>query len=273
MGLGSLGLINGLSQGRFIENLRALGGGGSGLGKAPGSTDPDGGGHAHSLGFAVLLPLLVVALLLRGCRLCWDLWDWYFLTALGFTLLVFTSLGTADNHLLELEATGVLFLARVVSAPVSPTGLERPPLQASLLIAGFVVMVPALLPHSGVWRAGEADSCISKQQVEQAIPGKHRLLAETPTIPALRGQRPVILDSFAFHVLASSGKIDDEVLARRIRRHEFDVLVMLGRTDMPGETFCPDTHLGPHVTKAILENYRFERTLGMLAGCFVPRKE
>jgi hypothetical protein len=96
------------------------------------------------------------------------------------------------------------------------------------------------------------------------------LLAETPTIPALRGQRPVILDSFAFQVLASSGKIDDQALAERIRQHEFDVLVMLGRTDMPGETFCPDTHLGPHVTAAILDNYQFERMLGMFA-LFVPR--
>jgi hypothetical protein len=268
LGLGSLGLIDWLSQGRFLENLRALGGGGSGLDSALQAPIRMGQSLRLSLGFALLLPLLGAALLVRARQLSWGLWDWYLLTSLIFTLLVYTSLGTADNHILELEAAGVLFLAQSLSTPASPIGLERL-LQPLLALAALAALLLGFLPHIGTWRVGESAGAVSKSELDAIIPRNARLLAEAPAIPVLRGQRPVIQDAFCFQVLARSGKIDDAALAQRIRRHEFDFLIMLGRTDREGETFCPDTHLGPRVTQAILDSYHFERMLGLYA-LFVP---
>lgn len=268
LGLGSLGLIEWLSRGRFLENLRALGGGGSDLNSVLLAPVRMVQALQVSRGFAVLLPLLAAALLFRARLLCWGLWDWYYLTALIFTLLVYTSLGTADNHLLELEAASVLFLARVISTPIASDGLEQM-LQPVLAVAILAALLLGFYPHAGTWRAGQQEGVITEQQIDAVIPPDARLLAEAPAIPVLRGQRPVILDAFAFGVLARTGKIDDAALAERIRRHEFDVLIMLGRTDIPGQTFCPDDHLGPRVTHAILDSYRFDRMLGVYA-LFVP---
>ena len=60
-----------------------------------------------------------------------------------------------------------------------------------------------------------------------------------------------------------------QLLTERIRRHEFDVLILLGRIDEPGQTLCPQLHFGPRVTQAILDNYHFQRELGVFT-VFVP---
>ncbi len=268
-GLLLLGLTDWLSHGRFLDNLRALGGGGSGLGSALLAPARLLESIQLSQGFQVLLPLLGAVLIVRALRLGWSVWDWYFLTSLLFALLVYTSRGTAENHILELETAGVLLLARVVSTPTDLPGLERL-LKPVLLVAALVVFLTGIRGHLWTWRAGEAEGLITKRQVEQAIPADARLLAEAPTIPVLRDQRPVVLDAFAFEILARTGKIDDAALAERIRRQEFDVLILLGRIDLPEQSLCPFNHFGPRVTDAMLDSYRFDHQLGTYF-LFVPR--
>lgn len=278
LGLSALALVDGLSQGRFLMNLRALADGGSGWSSVLQAPFQMRAALGLSVGFAVVLPLLAVGLLVRAGRFHWCRWDWYFLTALFFTLVVFTSRGTADNHLVELETAGVLLLARIVTAPArtpacAPTqvtparpasawaGLERL-LQPLASAAALLVLLLGVGPHIAFWQAKEGDGLITKRQVEEAIPANARLLAEAPTIPVLRDQRPVVLDAFNFEILARTGKIDDAALAERIRQQDFDVLVLLGRIDRPGESLCPDYSFGPRVTQAMLDHYRFDRRLG-----------
>src|SRR5262249_26990073 len=161
--LASLGLIDWLSQGRFLENLRALGGGGSGMESVLQAPERLLQAFRFSQGFVLLLPLLAAVLLLRARRLGWVVWGWYFLTALLFTLLVYTSRGTADNHLLELEAAGVLLLARIVST--ESAGLEQI-LQPVLAVAALAALLLGLQPHLGTWRAGEEQGVITRPQVD-----------------------------------------------------------------------------------------------------------
>jgi len=261
LGLLSLALIDWLSQDRFLVSLRALGGGGSDLSSALQAPAQMQKAISLSMGFAVVFPVLVVALIVRAGKLCWCLWDWYFLTSVLFTLVIYTSRGTAENHLLELEAAGVLLLARIVSTPTAASGLERL-LQPLLSVTALLVLLLGIWSHVATWRAGESQGVISKRQVDEAIRRDVSLLAESPTIPVLRNQRPVVLDAFAFEILSRSGKIDDAALAERIRRKEFKVLILLGRIDRPGESLCPEPHFGPRVTDAMLDSYRFDRQLG-----------
>ncbi len=271
LGIFSLGLLQWSSQGRFLDNLRQLG---------------SGGGTAHDIllapvaffealclsrGFLIVFPIVLAAIVLRLRVRPLELWDWYFLTATLLCLLVFASPGTADNHLLELEAAGILVLASwapgnlpaLHSRPLGPQGLGA--WHALVLL----VLALGLLPHLGTWRMGAKDGVITAHMIDETVPDRACLLTETPLVPVLRGQHPVVMDPFAFRVLAERGRIDDAILTERIRQHEFDVLILLGRIDEPGQTLCPQLHFGPRVTQAILDNYHFQRELGVFT-VFVP---
>jgi len=270
LGCLALGPIQLSSQGRFLENLRQLGSGGTTAEDILHCPAVLLDALRKSLGFAALLPFLLTAVVVRLCQGRVGLWDCYFLTAAGLCLLIYTSPGTADNHLLELQVAGALLLGQLLTE-AQPTGLLllfRP-------LARFLVLLllgVAMWLHLGSWQKGEADGVVPLHHIDDVIPINACLLAESPTIPVLRGQRPVVMDAFAFRLLAERGHLDDEALAQRIRRHEFDVLILLGRIDRPGETFCPQIHFGPLVTQAILNSYRFDRRLGVYA-LFVPQQE
>jgi hypothetical protein len=259
----ALGLIEWSSQGRFLENLRQLGSGGATTASLLQGPTFLLDALRQSPGFAALLPFLFAAVVVRLCQGQAGLWDGYFLASAGMCLLIYTSPGTADNHLLELQAAGVLLLGQLMME-AQPTGLLLlfGPLARFLFLLLFGL---AVWLHLGSWQRGEADGVVALHSIDDVIPRNACLLAESPTIPVLLGQRPVVMDAFAFRLLAERGRIDDEALAHRIRRHEFDVLILLGRIDRPGETLCPRIHFGPRVTQAILDSYRFDRRFGVYA--------
>jgi len=124
------------------------------------------------------------------------------------------------------------------------------------------------MPHLGSWRQGQADG-ITIHMIDEKVPVNARLLGESPTLPVLRGQRPVVMDAFAFRILAERGKIDDQALAERVRHKEFDVVILLGRIDDPDNTLCPRFHFGELVTQAIRDNYHFDQRMGKFFF-FVP---
>jgi hypothetical protein len=116
----------------------------------------------------------------------------------------------------------------------------------------------------GLWGlVGPPDpAAISPYKLLKALSADDKLLCEDAGVSVLRGQRPVVMDPFAFRVLAERGRIDDDPLAERLRKQEFDALVMLGRIDRPGESLCPQFHFGPRVTLAMRRGYRFDRQVG-----------
>jgi hypothetical protein len=270
LGACAMALVQGLSHGRFLENLGALGSGGTSGESFRLMLERLLSAIRFSPSFALLLPLLLAGVLVRASLRRIGLWDWYFLAALVTTMFVYTSPGTADNHLLELEVAGILLAAQL---------LADFPMTNNLLVLVRLLLRPVILaglllglrPHLGTWHATEAEGVLTRAAVNQAIPPQARLLTEAPLIPVLRGQRPVIMDAFAFQVLASRGLIDDRALARRIEQREFDVLILLGRIDRPEETFAPHTHFGPRVTQAIQDHYQFQGRLGAFV-LFVPDK-
>jgi hypothetical protein len=263
LGLSWFLLVDWLSAGRFLTNLRALGSGG---------LTPDTILRGPQLllhnfqftqGFALLLPLAGCVLLLRLTGRRWQLWDWNLLTTLATTLIVYTSPGTADNHLLELEVAVLMVIASLLGEQPAPASGLATLLQPSARFFIAATLLLGLGPHLATWRAGAAQGAIPLNAITAELPASARLLTETPTVPVLLGQRPVVMDAFCFRVLAERRLIDDAALAERIRRHEFNVVILLGRIDVPGETFCPDIHFGPRVTDAILQEYRFDRRIGL----------
>ncbi len=91
-------------------------------------------------------------------------------------------------------------------------------------------------------------------------------------MPVLLGRRPVVMDPFAFRVLAERGRVNDRPLAGRIARREFDVLVLMGAWTSPARGCVRIFISGRAVTAAMREAYRFDRQLGPYY-LFVPAEE
>jgi hypothetical protein len=266
--LGSAGfvLLQGSSDGRFLENFRAVGSGGltwHSLFDGPLRLQQ---ALAYSAQLTFVAPLLLAPALfavwheVRTWRS--SLWAWYFLCTLAATVLIFTSPGTDLNHLLELEVAAVL----VVAGGLRRLSEEKPEKAAFMEQAALGLVAAALLiglAHGvNVWRAGPPPDALAPHTLIEALPKDGQLLTEDATVAVLLGKRPVVMDAFAYRLLVERGLIDPQPLAERIRRQEFAVLVLIRRIEEPTETLSPQLHFGKQVTDAILESYRFERQLG-----------
>jgi hypothetical protein len=252
LGLAGLAALQLGSDGRFGENFRALGSGGMSAGSVRLGPARLGIALAQRSPFLLVWPaaLATVAWAARAGRL--GPWDWYLLAALGTTLLIFTSPGTDFNHLLELQVAAALVVARWLA---DRGGIVLAP---ALLLAALLLGLAGLAERA----RAEAPAAIRVADLARALPPGARLLTEDASVAVLLGQRPVVMDPFAFRLLAERGLIDDAELAGRVARGEFDALVLLGRIDVPGESLCPHFHFGPRVTDAMRRAYRFERQVG-----------
>jgi hypothetical protein len=268
--------INSLSDGRFLENARALASGGMSAESLP--VGPIRLAHAlkYSSSIAWVVPLILPAaafVLLRHAReRRLAVWDWYLLFTWGTTALIFASPGTDLNHLLELEAASVLVLA-VWLRPGDGTPHSATELVARALFA--VALLLALARGADEWASGRAADAIPPSALAEALPDDGPLLSEDPTVPVLLGRRPVVLDAFAYRILAERGRIDSEQLAGRIRRREFAALVLLRNLHDPDDPLNArliDMHFGPQVTRAMAKAYRFDRKVGAYY-VFRPRGE
>ncbi len=250
--LAALGVLgcDWLSAGRMLDNFHSLASGGM-------------SGESIRLGpvrllialcrptpFLLVWPVAGVLLLLRARARDWGVWEWYLAWSLLVTAVIFTSPGTEFNHLVELQAACLIVLAR--KGGETATACVVPGVVGLVVLAwGLVLLLP-----------GPDRSAIGAQQLREVVPAGSRLLSEDASVPVLLGQRPVVLDPFSYRILAERGRIDDEELAGRIRRQEFDVLVMLAPLEPPEQGLCPRFHFGPAVTQAMRRAYRHAGTVG-----------
>ena len=259
--LGVIGFCQLFSHGRFAENFRALGGGGMSFDTiliGPGRTV---GALKISSQIAFVAPLVMPLALLtlyehfRERR--FTLWDWYFLTTLATTLVIFTSPGTDPNHLLELDVVGILVIAQRLAAPAAAAAPPKP-LDA---IATRVVVLAALVIAWFVLITAEPEERLPLATLAEQLPKELHLLTEDATPVVLLHQRPVVMDAFTFRLLAERGVIDDGPLVRRIEAREFNALVMLHRVD-DAEDRLNRFHFTPEVQKALKKKYQFDQQVG-----------
>jgi hypothetical protein len=220
--------------------------------------------------FVFPLALVTVVQNVRGRGL--TLWDWYFLFSVATTLLTAVSPGTDINHLLELDVAGVLVVGQRLAAP-GGTAVSRVVLLLPLLFGAMVLVknpewhyVPPKNAHGQLepnpdqfwfWE----ESAVTFPQLAAALPANPHLLTEDATPAVLLGQRPVVMDAFAFRILAANGAIDDQKLVERINRREFNAVILLRRLDNPQERL-ESFHFTPRVMEALRKTYRFDRQEG-----------
>ncbi len=88
------------------------------------------------------------------------------------------------------------------------------------------------------------------------------IVSESPLIPILAGQRPVLLDPFAFHVVALNRPDVERSLIERIGRREFTcVVVEQDPATAKGQAWYANVNLTQGVIDSVLQHYQLEQTI------------
>jgi hypothetical protein len=258
----ALAAVQYLSDGRFFANLSNTGSGGIGWGDV-----------VLALPRLLILMIMDPAACLLSCAALLALirnvrkgdvraWDWYFFLSFLVLIAVNCSPGIYINHLVEIEAAGLVVLSRAWADLRSESPAEESPLARWLPRIIFLVLVAGAVRHGWTWLASWRDAGRNPEAVVEALPPGAAVLSDDATAPVVAGRRPVVLDPFAFRVLAERGVIDARPLAARVSNREFAVIILSERIDVPDSFLYPKLFFGAEVTEAIRGAYRFERRVG-----------
>lgn len=254
-------VLNFASQGRAIESFRACALAGSSVLSLLSPT-----AVTRLLQLIGTSHLLTVVYVLTGAAVLiyrrLDLPVLYLAAALAITAVIFTSPGTIlTSQIVDAYVAAIVVLTTVAAAQ---TGRLR---SASLVLlialtmwtAGQNVvrlsrMIDAGLIHSGTQA--------QEQWVEAVNSCAGTIVSESALIPVLAGRRPVLLDPFAFHVVALNRPDIGNDLVERLRRREFSCVILEQDPATPkGRAWYTNVNLTEAVMEAVLQHYALDRTI------------
>jgi hypothetical protein len=218
-------------------------------------------GVSHLLTVVFLLAAVASVLSARARQLLPAL---YFVTAAAVTAVIFTSPGTTiTSHIVDGYVAAIVLITAAIA---SQTG--------SIRTVGTVALVTLT-----VWTAAQNVGLVARmvengvvrerQEGRRQLEGRLRdcggsILAESPLIPILVNQRPVVLDPFGFRVVAVNNPVVLDDLTARLRRREFACVVLEHDPTVPaGSGWYANVNFGESVIETLLQSYRYD---GMTGG-------
>jgi len=258
-----LGLVNAVSGGRAIESFRACALAGSSLLSLFSLT-----AITRAIELIATSHLLTVVFLLTAIVLVVSRTEWgklpalYLLMAAGVTGVIFTSPGTIlTSQIVDAYVATIVVLTMALARQ---TGQVRD--------AGYIV-----LAGLGLWTAGQNVARISsmienatvrsgREAQRQLVAAVHScdgpIVSESAMTPLLAGERPILLDAFAFHVVVRNRPEIERDLVERIARREFACIVIEQDPGTPkGDAWYTNVNLTGRVVDAMRHSYHFERTI------------
>lgn len=207
----------------------------------------------EDLGGFPFVVLAAAALMAWPKRIRTDLPPLYLLCAATMILIIFATVGTDYNHLIDLQAAAVVLLAVWVSR------CDRQQALFGLAALGFAALL-ALFPAARNLRHG-LDMLPRKQQFQavlQAVGDNPKpILAGNPLIPLLAGQTPYVLDPFMFRAFNSRNPRFARPLWEKLRKKDFSAVVTLVDPNSKlGIRVYNQDFFGPGFRKNLLENYK-----------------
>ncbi|HET7440406.1 MAG TPA: hypothetical protein VFJ47_03825 [Terriglobales bacterium] len=222
----------------------------------------------------VLLVLAVTALLLhftgsagrRFHSFSMSLTSLLFLCTLAVTLIIFSSEGTAGNHLLDLHvASVVLFGAWASEASLPQWGVAAPAIAS--LLAWF-----SLLPQHK--QVDFVPLRKELQEIVRAIGSTSKpILSENPLVPITAGQQPYLLDPFMFRVMREKNPAVAESMWRMLAAKQFAAVVLM---DDPDSDYGQDVYSHYHFGEGFVEQMRKYYEMADAPGeqyLFLPRAD
>lgn len=258
-----VGLINVASRGRAIESFRACALAGSSLSSLVSPTTVlrplELIATSHLLTTVFLLAAITLVLAWRA-RMFLPLL--YVLSAAAITGVIFTSPGTIlTSHILDAYVAAIVLVTAITAAQ---TGRLRTAGEAALVVVSVwaamqnVVVVGKLMKQNvvGKSRSAHRELLVALNDCGGSI------VSESPLIPVYAGYRPVVLDPFAFRVVAMNHPDVGSDLTARVRRREFKCVLLEQDPSVPGgRAWYSNVNLTESVRDAILESYKYDRTI------------
>jgi len=189
----------------------------------------------------------------RGLTLLPALW---FLCSLAVALVIFSSEGTAGNHLIELHvAAVVLFAAWASEFQLPEIGI------AALVAACLLAWVELLGQHFSV------DGVPARAQLRQIAlaigPAKKPILSDNPMVPIIAGQQPYVLDAFMLRAIRESVPSFSDPLWLMLRDRQFAAVVLIDNPDSEeGNDTYSNYHFGEDFIELMKQNYQFAGIVG-----------
>ena len=185
----------------------------------------------------------------------------YLLAASAVTAVIFTSPGTIiTSQIVDAYAAAIVLLV-IAAARV------RPPRQtgAAIALIGLALWAAAqntvrIVRHVSVDVPSAARDRAAL--LEALRPCRGSMISESAMPPILAGERPAMLDPFAFHVVGLTRPEVTQSLVDRIHRTEFACVVLEQdpATDR-GRAWYRNVNLTGEVADAILRRYRLEQVV------------
>jgi hypothetical protein len=219
----------------------------------------------HGYVAETILLALGLAALVAGCgRGFFRLPSLWFLCTLAVALVIFSSDGTAGNHLIEVHVTAVVLLATWTSEFQLPNAG-----MAALAAACLLAWMELYVQHRDV---DAIPVRAQLQQIVQAIgPTGKPILSDDPMVPITAGHQPYLLDAFMFRVIREDVPPFSDPMWQKLRERQFAAVVLMDNPDSDeGRDMYSNYHFGEDFIPLMRENYE---PAGVVGGqyLFLPR--
>ena len=207
----------------------------------------------------ILLALGLTALLL-GRRLFPGL---LFLCTLAVTLVIFSSEGTAGNHLIDLLVASVVIFIVWISQ-FRDVGLCL--LASASLVAGLGIVVQHRYDDKVAVHT-------QLQEIARAVGTSDKpILSDNPLVPLSAGQRPYVLDAFMFRVLEERLPNFGDPMWQMLKQRRFSAVVLVDNPDSDeGKDTYDNYHFGNDFMEVMRQNYEAAGSAGT-EYIFLPKK-
>jgi hypothetical protein len=186
----------------------------------------------------------------------------YFISAAAITAIIFTSPGTILTSQIVDAYVAAIVLLTVATGRAS--GGRRALGYAVLLTLGLWTAGQNIVRISGMLRQDvvRASADAERDLVTAVNRCPEPVLSESSLVPILAGRRPVLLDAFAFHVVAGNRPDVNRDLTARISRREFGCIVLeQDPATARGAAWYTNVNLTKSVVDAVLEHYAHAETI------------
>jgi hypothetical protein len=217
-----------------------------------------------NLGETILLALGAAILLTTDTRNIRRIPSLLFLCTLVVTVVLFSSTGIDNNHLMDLHvAAAVLLVDWALQVGLPQFGISA--CAATCFIVWLALMADV--------DRGSDDVIANREQMEQVVHAigntERPILAETPLLPIIAGQRPYLLDPFSFRVMVEKKPSLAEPMWRMLHEHGFAAIVLQQDPDSDeGREFYGEIHFGEAFIERLERDYELTSKDG---GIYVYR--
>jgi hypothetical protein len=208
----------------------------------------------------LLLPIAGAALWFAGRHRRWTAYQLGLVFALVVLIVEMADVGTGSNQIVDLAALTVLVIGAFAShrwADSAHGAVASAGLMVALLWGNIAGIAGAVAPDI---RDVVGDRSVFRAEpLRESVRPHSRVLSEDPYVPISMGQPPVVLDPFMLLRIDRQDPAAVDDLLRRIRAHDFDLVVLVEPLAPVDAEWWREFHFGPRVVAAIADSYVLDR--------------